>query len=168
MRLCERTTCICHSCARSHWCPRVTKWTGTRMFVVHSLGTFRHFQNFPRNSLFSGKIRQETCGCHRRACMSNLSRVRPQFLVEMVPRASKNCVMMNSNWTNVRTYVHICSAFVPNILWHSFIYRLPGKRWWTANKHDWTHSFKFAATLHLANAHVRLSLVTHSLSVYTT
>ncbi len=35
---------------------------------------------------------------------------------------------------------------VPNKLWCSLIYRLPDEHWWTANKHDGTHLFTFAAT----------------------
>ncbi len=63
--------------------------------------------------------------------MSNHSRVRTQFLVTIFPMASKNCTIMNSDWTNVRTYVHICTTFVPNILWPSLIHSLPGKHWQT-------------------------------------
>ncbi len=40
---------------------------------------------------------------------------------------------------------YICSSFVRNFLWHSLMYRLPGKHWQIANKHDQTCSFTFAA-----------------------
>ncbi len=114
-------------CTYFHWRTHVTKRTGKSVFIVRSLGIFRHFQNFPGNSLFSGKIRWETRFCRRQARMSNHSRVKQQFLVKIVPRASKNHAMTNSDWTNVHAFIHICSAFAPNILWHSLIYLLPGE-----------------------------------------
>ncbi len=78
--------CVCAQlCTHSHWHPLATKRTGTSVFVVRSLRIFRHFQNFPGNSLFSGKIWPETRWCHRGARMSNHSRVRPQFWVKITP-----------------------------------------------------------------------------------
>ncbi len=134
-----------------YWRPHVTKRTGTSVFLVRALRIFSHFPNFPRNRLFSGKIWRGTRGCHRRARMSNHYGSNPKFLVKIVSRASKNRAITNSDWTNVRTFVHICSAFVPNILWCSLIYRLTSEwrtymtkriHWRLLHRlHWWMHMF---------------------------
>ncbi len=60
------------------------------------------------------------------------------------------------------------SAFVPNILWCSLIYCLPGEYWWTVSRDDRMNSFTFVATSTLGECTCLLLFdQTHSLSVYT-
>ncbi len=143
--------------SHSYWRPRVTKRTGTSVFVVRSLGIFRHFQNFPWNSLFSGKIREETLGL----VWTIILELDPDFRWKLFPEPPK--IAQWQIWTE-QMFAHT----------YTFVQRLSRKSFnvrsftaYSANigklRTGITERIRsrLLQRLHLVNAHVRLCLVKH-------
>ncbi len=119
---------------------------------------FLPFSKFPGNSLFLGKNRRETRGCHMRARMSKHSRIRPCLQI------SRNNEFGLNRCLHIRTHLFSIRPKYPLTFVHL---HLPIERWQTTNRYDRTHSFMLVATSTLGECTCLIVFGhTHLLSVY--